>query len=120
MQKPATAQGRNRPRPGQVRRSFAIIEGARKRVRAWFGEGVTPEEIDLVIEEAKTHRAAKDFAGMEAAAQLVVNLARSHLENGHPFLGNSASFLAEAVNELDRTAEAEQIRFDQTTASRES
>ena len=94
---------------GNTNEALAVLEDAKRRAREWFGEKVTPYGIDLIIEETKAHRDAKNFEMMESAARSVVTLAETHLEVGHPFLTDGAILLAHALREMGRPDEADEV-----------
>ena len=97
---------------GDFDASFAAIRDAKTRVRAWFGDKVTTQEIDLAIDEAKTHEAAEDYSQMETSARRVLTMAVEHLDEDHPYVRDGATFLSRALEYLGRTEEAEQIRIE--------
>ena len=95
---------------GDFEGALAGISDAMLRTRQWFGDKVTPEAIDLIVDEAKTHQAAGDFSSMETSARRAFELGQRHLEQGHPFTLDGARFLAEALQGLGRNEEAGKIR----------
>ena len=90
--------------------SVLILRDAQNRTKKWFKDQVSPQEIDMLIEEAKTHSAARDFVAMEATARRALDLSREHLPPDNPLVGDSARFFAEALSGLGREDEAARIR----------
>ena len=48
--------------------SANILRDAQQRTRNWFAGEVSPQEIDLLVEEAETHFAASDYEATESTA----------------------------------------------------
>ena len=90
--------------------SVSILRDAQARTRQWFKGAGSPQEIDMIIEEAETHSAAGDFAAMEKCARHAWELSRQHLETDNPLAGDSARYLAEALVALGREDEAAIVR----------
>ena len=90
--------------------SIAILRDAQDRARKWFDGEVSPQEVDMIIEEAKTHAAAADYESMESAARRAFDLSQEYLPPDNPLVRDSARFLAESLIGLGRADEAASIR----------
>lgn len=100
----------------RLQRDFAesvkILRDAQDRSRKWFDGEPSAQEIDMLIEESKTHLASGDHQAMHSSARRAFDLAREHLPPENPLVSDSATFLSQALTQLGRDSEAKQIRSE--------
>jgi len=81
---------------GELEAAFDYIRDAQARSARWFPDGNAAATVDLLLDEAKIHRAAEDFERMEQAALRALKTAETSLEEGHRFKGDARSMIKEA------------------------